>query len=339
MSKVKDKKISVIIPAYNSKKTIERCLNSILSQSYTNFEILVINDGSTDTTSKVLEKYQNVKNIKIFNQSNQGVSRSRNLGISNAEGDYIAFVDADDYVEKEYLQDLLNGMKEDVDLSIVGLKHIYPQDPDKRREETYYDGKFSSTEVLNFLFFNNGPQGYLWNKLWRKEIISNNHLALDPEINILEDAQFTVKYLLHARKVNIQNKRDYCYVHEGDTLTSGMSFTKQNTKYISTYETMIKSMKDTIKVVDINGNFENKSALEARLGLIERDYLRHLLVYGNLPQNKENHQRYSRTKKQLFSRQKVILKNKFLGKKEKVMFLCTLYTPAAIKLLDTARRS
>lgn len=338
MNKVKDNKISVIIPAYNSQKTIERCINSILSQSYTNFEVLVINDGSTDSTPQLLEKYQNIDNIKIFNQSNQGVSRSRNLGISNAEGEYIAFVDADDYVEKHYLQDLVNGMDEDTDLSIIGLKHIYPQTPDKRREETYFEGKFSSTEVLNFLFFNNGPQGYLWNKLWRKEIIYKNDLSLDPEINILEDAQFTVRYLLNSRKVTIQNKRDYCYVHDGQTLTSGMSFTKQNTTYISTYETMIKSMQDTVKFIG-NGRSENKQAVQARLGLIERDYLRHLLVYGNLHQNKANRQRYMDIRKQLFSFQKVILKNRYLNKKEKAMLLCTLYTPLVIKLLDTARRS
>ena len=103
---MKKNKFSIIVPVYNVEKYIEKCLESILNQTYDNFEIIVINDGSTDNSKKILDNYKTNKKIKIINQDNQGLSIARNNGLGAASGDYILFIDSDDYIEEELLSTL-----------------------------------------------------------------------------------------------------------------------------------------------------------------------------------------------------------------------------------------
>lgn len=122
-------KVSVIIPAYNNETYIEKCLQSVTEQSYKNLEILVINDGSSDRTEELIRKCQKAdERIQLLTQENSGVSISRNRGINTATGDYLTFVDADDYIGKDYIRDLVNLAEEkDADLVICGLKMVDEQ--------------------------------------------------------------------------------------------------------------------------------------------------------------------------------------------------------------------
>ncbi|HAB66354.1 MAG TPA: glycosyltransferase family 2 protein, partial [Firmicutes bacterium] len=109
-------KISIIIPVYNGEKFIEDCINSILKQTYSNYEIVLVNDGSVDKTREIIESFDNEK-IRLFNIENNGVSNARNFGIEHATGDYILFVDADDKIDNKTLEILINKQKEyDVDI-------------------------------------------------------------------------------------------------------------------------------------------------------------------------------------------------------------------------------
>lgn len=122
-------KVSVIIPAYNNETYIKKCLQSVTKQSYENLEILVINDGSSDRTEELIrEVQQQDKRIQLFTQKNSGVSISRNRGIDTATGDYLTFVDADDYIGKDYIRDLVNRAEEkNADMVICGLKMVDEQ--------------------------------------------------------------------------------------------------------------------------------------------------------------------------------------------------------------------
>ena len=98
-------KLSVIIPVYNAEETIEKCLNTLLNQTFNEYELIVINDGSTDNTSNILDKFKKNKNIVIINKQNEGIGKARNIGIKEARGEYITFVDSDDYVDEKMLEE------------------------------------------------------------------------------------------------------------------------------------------------------------------------------------------------------------------------------------------
>ena len=116
-------KFSIIIPAYNIEKYIDKCINSIIEQTYKNYEIIIINDGSTDNTKNIIDKYKTKKKVTIINQNNKGLSESRNIGVKKATGNYILFVDGDDYIDKKLLE-TLNNIIEDEDIIRFQLRTV-----------------------------------------------------------------------------------------------------------------------------------------------------------------------------------------------------------------------
>ena len=108
--------ISVIVPVYNAEKYLHRCINSILAQTFVDIELLLIDDGSTDSSSVICDKYaKKDQRVRVFHKENGGVSSARNLGLDNAQGEWIAFVDGDDWVKETYLSNLLSHVREDID--------------------------------------------------------------------------------------------------------------------------------------------------------------------------------------------------------------------------------
>lgn len=120
-----NKTISVIVPAYNAEKTINRCLESIVKQTISNFKVYVVNDGSTDSTATILDNYKNDGRFNIIHISNSGVSAARNTALQLVDTDYVTFIDSDDYVDKNYLQDLIGGfVDEDIDMVATDRKYL-----------------------------------------------------------------------------------------------------------------------------------------------------------------------------------------------------------------------
>lgn len=180
--------ISVIVPAYNAESTIERCLKSILTQTYQNLEVLVINDGSTDNTEKKILKICNDdERVKLFSIRNSGVSHARNLGIDNAKGDYITFVDSDDFIEKEMYQILL-GLIENYNVKIA---HCSYQNTDENGKLISVVGGKNRTirqnhdEAMICLLEGKYFSGGLWNKLYHSSLFSQ--CRLDETIKYSED--------------------------------------------------------------------------------------------------------------------------------------------------------
>ena len=115
-------KISVVVPVYNVEKFLERCLNSIVNQTFKDIEIICVNDGSTDNSRKILDKYTNYSNIKIIDQINAGLSEARNTGLLNAKGEYIAFIDSDDYIDPNFFEVLYNtAFEKNSDIECAGI--------------------------------------------------------------------------------------------------------------------------------------------------------------------------------------------------------------------------
>ena len=187
-----NKNITIIIPLYNKEKYIYKCLNSILLQSYGFYEVLIIDDGSTDNSCKICEEfYSKYKRFKYFSKENGGVSSARNLGIEKAKYDYIVFIDADDYIEEDYLKSLTEY---ECDLVVEGFKkdengffsefHIFNEECNKNQMLKYLMRK----EIANIF-----SVPYL--KLFKLEYIKNNNIRFNEKISFGEDFDFVLKYL------------------------------------------------------------------------------------------------------------------------------------------------
>lgn len=186
--------VSVIVPAYNSETTIGRCLESLLNQTYKNIEILVINDGSTDDTQSIVECYLKDHRLQLFNEENGGVSRARNIGLDNAHGEYIIFVDADDYVE-ENLIELVLKHSDGMDLVFWGFSEEWLENDTKMRrvwgENNTSDIMKEDLIQLYAKCFLNSP----CNKLYKRNVIREHHVFFDTSISNGEDLKFNLDYL------------------------------------------------------------------------------------------------------------------------------------------------
>lgn len=201
--------ISVIIPIYNSDKYLSECFESIINQTYTNYEIILVNDGSTDKSKYICEDFcKKYKKFKLYNNENHGVSYSRNFGIEKANGEYICFVDSDDILDFNYFEKLKKNMSEsNADLSICGIKGFKDKIiKDNHNNDTinYFD-----TNLADLLFGKYG--GYLANKMYKRELIMKKKLILNENICICEDLIFNLEYLRHCKLVVANNDSLYYY--------------------------------------------------------------------------------------------------------------------------------
>ncbi|MBU3101554.1 MULTISPECIES: glycosyltransferase family 2 protein [Clostridium] len=214
-------KISVIVPVYNSEKYIKKCIESIINQSYRDIEIVFINDGSTDGSLNIIQKYKKLDNrIKVINQSNSGVSAARNNGIKNSIGDYITFVDSDDYIDSKMIDKCAESLK-NTDLLISGFTYEFK---DKNEDKTYESSFIcNSKEFVQNYFMESFEKLLLYgpyNKLYKRTIINKYDIKFDEDYSICEDAMFVFDYLLKCEKISGITENFYYYVQHDQSLIS-----------------------------------------------------------------------------------------------------------------------
>lgn len=207
-----EKLVSIIIPMYNAEKDIRRCLDSILEQSYTSLEILCIDDGSEDNTVRIInDQYSNNELIHILTKKNGGVSSARNFGIEHAQGEYIAFIDSDDYIKPDYIGRLVEGISLG-DISICGY---YNQNRGRVKANIACDFIGSTQNFCNQYmtdFWKNGILFSPWNKLFKTSILRKYNIRFNDKISILEDIDFCLRYILHCKRVVCIEDPLYYYV-------------------------------------------------------------------------------------------------------------------------------
>lgn len=213
--------VSVVIPVYNCENKIERCINSLLSQSYKSIEILLIDDKSQDSCGEICDKYSSIYDrVKVIhNKENSGASFSRNVGIQNATGDYICFVDSDDYVEQDYIQNFIDGLKIGDELVFQGICIVRNGIREKRRPIA---GRYENDNVLEGISDINRYSmfGYVCNKLYKTSIIRSNGLCFDTSINISEDRIFALHYIRYVNCLVTIPKCSYVYEIQASGLTN-----------------------------------------------------------------------------------------------------------------------
>lgn len=207
--------ISIIIPFYNAEHSIRECLDSLLKQTFADFEIILVNDGSQDATAEVLQKYLNKdQRLRYFYQENAGPSMARNKGIKEASGQYLAFIDADDWVTPEYLEKLIEPMlATETDLVCGGYYEVNPKFPQGLQLHDFSEKRFhqniNKEEYLANLF--QGVSGVLWAKLFKKEIFLNNNIQLHPELRFSEDLIAMLQYSRYITNAYILPDSIYFY--------------------------------------------------------------------------------------------------------------------------------
>ena len=208
--------ISVVIAVYNGEKTLPRCLTSLFNQTYSDFEIIIIDDGSTDNTAKMCAEYAQKDNrISLYSQKHAGVSHSRNSGLKYANGDYVVFVDSDDYVSDDFLSSLIaTSKRENADL--VGCKIYSVKNGHYSVERT----KIIKNDPVYNLFKN--CRGFTCNKLYSMHIIKKHNLSFDESISMCEDLLFLFEYVKHSNKIFFIDKPLYFYIISNNSLSSAM---------------------------------------------------------------------------------------------------------------------
>lgn len=197
------KKISIIVPVYNVKKYVEKCIQSLINQSYKNIEIILVDDGSNDRSNKIIDEYAKVDSrILTIHQKNKGVSAARNAGLKVATGEYVGFVDPDDYVDYQMYETMLKKIELNMsDLAVCGFSKV-TELSDKEEIFEIKDELLSPKKCVEDLFDFRG--GYaikpsVWNKLFRRDKIGD--LKFDENIGISEDLKFVVQYILKCNSI------------------------------------------------------------------------------------------------------------------------------------------
>ena len=197
-------KYSIIVPIYNSEKTLSRCLDSILEQNYPNAELLLINDGSSDQSEEICREYAGkYPNILCRTTENHGVSAARNLGLELARGTYILFVDSDDYVSPDYFREIDRTLAQgDPELVIFAHRLFGRNTYEVPVENRIVRGR---DEVLGVVarYLRMGELNTLWSKVFRRDLIEANHLRFNEALCIDEDMNFVFSYSLHVSRLNM----------------------------------------------------------------------------------------------------------------------------------------
>lgn len=216
--------ISVIVPIYNVEKYLNKCIKSIMNQTYKDIEIILINDNSEDKSYELCVELQNVdKRIKVINlNKNHGVSYTRNVGIDNSNGEYLIFIDADDFIDKRMLEELLKNIREnDADISICNFLKSNENSTERVKKCSKNIKNLNRNELLQEITGKKSFQGFVWNKLYKKEIIDKYGIKFDERITICEDLLFNCEYISKIRKGTYNENKMYHYIQRKNSAYNG----------------------------------------------------------------------------------------------------------------------
>lgn len=223
-------KFSIIIPVYNVEKYIKRCLDSVIAQTYKNYEVIVVNDGTKDNSMEIVKGYD----VKIINQENKGLSEARNTGVKNSSGEYIIFLDSDDYIEKDLLKEINNSLKNKPDLVRYQVKTVCENNSEENEynEKTFYgkNGVEAFNEIVNYTFIET-----VWVYAIKREYYIKNKFSFKKGM-VHEDFGLTPLIIIKAKIVNSISYIGYCYVQREGSIMSSNSYEKVKKKVDDLYK-------------------------------------------------------------------------------------------------------
>lgn len=314
------KKVSVIVPVYNVEKELEQCVESLIHQTYRNIEIILVNDGSPDQCPKMCDMYQlQDPRIKVIHKENGGLSSARNKGLDIASGDYISFVDSDDWVADDFIETLLdNAEKENADISIIGYTMVWNSGKSRRfsYDEQYF--VFDTEQAVRELLIQEKFQCMVCQKMYRASIFKSVRF---PEGKLYEDVAVSLSTFLKANKVVVCGKSKYYYYQRNGSIANS-SFNKDKLFFLECCRAIIE-YSDTCS------------------GLYDKEahtfYLRTLMVFllqvYEAREDKPGNQLCRELTREIVNEKKYIWNNPYLELRKKIVLtLMALHFPPAILL-------
>lgn len=301
--------ICVIVPVYNVEKCVNKCVDSIIAQTYQNFHVILVDDGSTDNSGKICDEYAAVNdNITVLHKKNGGLSDARNYALDyirdSNDYKYITFIDSDDYIEKHYFEELYKtALQYDADIVLSGIHDVYDYETELPHYQSYLTSILTREEAYKRVLLQIGCDVSAHHKLYKKYIFEELRY---PKGKLYEDIQIITDIIEMAEKIAITDYEGYCYVQRiGSIMNSGMS----EDKYIliDTAQLLIEFMKKFYpNVVDI---------------AIKRYVYCNFHLLGRSIVNRENIHFSKRMKKNILKYRKKIYKSEYYSNKEKMATL------------------
>lgn len=221
--------VSIIVPVYNAEKGIRRCVDSILGQEFTDFELLLVDDGSTDGSPAILDAYAAADpRVTVIHKPNSGVSATRNLALGKAKGTYIQFLDADDWITEDATKLLVrSALENNADMVIADFYRVVGDDVARKGQIGGDATSLSRQEYADLMMKDPADfyYGVIWNKLYRASIIRDHDVRMDETLNWCEDFIFNLEYVLHVRTVAVLRSPIYYYVKTEGSLVSRTDLT------------------------------------------------------------------------------------------------------------------
>lgn len=237
-------KLSIIIPIYNVHKYLDECIESILNNDIEQVEIILIDDGSTDESAIICDKYKSIQQVHIIHQKNMGVSKARNVGIEMCIGKYVVFIDSDDYISSVYINTILKSIQSKKDIYFFGAKNIEDKKITTNRKWIYTYDKISSKQDIYDIVLS-GKSNEPWDKVFKKEIIDKYNIRFKENISLGEDIIFTLDYLKYVESGAIIKKDIYYY----RILTTGLSREKADIEILNKRNALFVAITEFIDIV------------------------------------------------------------------------------------------
>lgn len=281
------KLISIIVPVYNAERYLEQCVNSIQNQTYTNLQIILVDDGSTDSSSALCEKLAALdRRIEVVHQKNGGVVSARKTGVRLAKGDVVGWVDADDWIETDWIASLV-GLWMDTKADIVAAAHFHDIGMDgKQVGNRIAEGVYNRKEILPKMmytgeFFTYGITPQLYTKLIRREILLKTQMQVDERIIAGDDAAVVYPSVLMAEKICISNVCGYHYVQHSSSITKkGYSNEVERIKRLIEYLRKVFAEEKVLEVMDFQLDAYEKYLLALRQISVFDEYI--LTPFGGI---------------------------------------------------------
>ena len=270
-----DELVSVIVPVYNVEKYVQQCIDSITGQTYQNLEIILVDDGSTDSSGEICDKSaEKDSRIRVLHKENGGLSDARNVGIVISKGRYITFVDSDDYIKTDYIMYLYNILTENqADISTCANIIVEEDGTEISREKnSAMMRSFSNLQAMELLFYQKQFENSAWGKMYKKELFEEIRY---PVGKLYEDLGTTYKVFFQSRKIVSSSGKKYFYRQRKNSIMS-QAFSRRNMDRIELSEEIL--------------DFTEKNASEIRNAAISRAFVSNVQVLRELPLHDKQYQ-------------------------------------------------